>query len=90
MATSSEQSQLVKKTCHSERSDAGAKSKNLRIIDPAKQFFNAKILRLAMLAQDDNLKLIILPIRGCQKILKKFSKTLLTMGGSLVYTTINN
>ena len=42
------------KVCHSERSDAGTKSKNLRIIASAKQFFSTKILRLAMLAQDDN------------------------------------
>ena len=45
----------LRKACHSERSDEGAKPKNLRIFDTATQFFGAKILRLAMLAQDDKL-----------------------------------
>ena len=43
------------KACHSERSDEGAKSKNLHIIDSAKQFLGAKILRLPSVAQDDRL-----------------------------------
>ncbi len=45
---------MIRKARHSERSDEGAESKNLRITNSAKQFFGAKILRLAMLAQDDS------------------------------------
>ena len=36
---------IIENACHSERSDEGAKSKNLRIINSAKQFLGAKILR---------------------------------------------
>ena len=36
---------VIEKACHSERSDEGAKSKNLRIIHSAKQVLGAKILR---------------------------------------------
>ena len=42
-----------KSGCHSERSAESTKSKNLRIIISAKQFFGAKILRLPSVAQDD-------------------------------------
>jgi hypothetical protein len=43
--------------CHSERSET--ESKNLRTIVDIRQPFGAKILRLAVLAQDDNLNRIL-------------------------------
>ena len=45
----------VKNDCHSERSEVGAKSKNQRIFCATVQIYDAKILRLALLAQDDKL-----------------------------------
>ena len=45
--------QATTQTCHPERNEM--KSRDLRIIVSAEQFFGAKILRLAALAQDDSI-----------------------------------
>ena len=57
---------------HSERSDEGAESKNLRIFPVAVQIFGAKILRLAPLAQDDIPFCAMLNLTNKQPFIKRW------------------